>query len=126
MLDRLAQTAVPQVGVGQCGVRVGDHHHFLWVVRDDALQQCSSGLDFTRLVRRGERVVSSQSSERYQPSSDIGWNRSSLAWASVPKRPLSEARLTFAAGTSENSAMTSLVRQLPFSLDPLIAEAKRR
>jgi hypothetical protein len=55
MLNPFAQTALPQIGVGQCGVRVGDHHHFARVVRDDALQERPSGLDLPALARRCQR-----------------------------------------------------------------------
>jgi hypothetical protein len=34
--------------------------------------------------------------------------------------------LTFASGASDNSAMTAHLPRLPFTLDPLMAEAKRR
>lgn len=50
----------------------------------------------------------------------------SVDWAGVPECPLSAATLDGCGGASDNGAMTLHIPRLPFALDPLIAEAKRR
>ena len=49
-----------------------------------------------------------------------------LDWASVPESTPGARRLTVFGGASNNGAMTTHILRLPFSLDPLIREAKER